>query len=161
MKKIFLAVAVVAAMAVGSTSCGGGKCDACQDTIVSQELADSISKNIGARVGMSFNMNLDLENPKEFLKGYQLIMSHKLSKEYVEGIKQALNTLNEIPGEDLMELNRDVMLAEVRKYVLAEEVDIQEYNAAVAEGQKLGAKLNVVMEKRDSLRCASEKCCNK
>ncbi len=129
---------MAAALVLGTTSCGcGTKCDVNNDSIVSAELSDSVNTYYGTIVGMQINKGIEDQyyhgndiDVQDYLKGLQMVTGQAYSDSYMMGIAMGLRVAGYIDQLEAagVDIDRDAILAKVREYATAEEVNLQDIN---------------------------------
>ena len=154
MKKIILGAAVT--MSMLATSCGGGTpADVDNDTIFSRELSDSISETMGAFYGATLQyQTANMASIDEFIEGYQLIAGHQYTDDQINGITTALQLVRQIQALEAegIEINRDLLLREFRKYIQRENMDDMEFAQLYDQAEKLNKRMSTIIERREVLR---------
>lgn len=162
MKKIFIGIFLLTAMVIASTSCGSGNGEnqkVNNDTIISNNLLDSLSRAMGASDGATAIKQLSehFQTPEEiedFLKGFQLVLGNKYSNAELQGMLEALNIsqifiTNASLGVDL---NRDLYIKEFRKYFSQPAMNPEDFKKIFNEVQKYGVQIENILKKRQEMR---------
>lgn len=152
---------MIAAIAFGATSCGGGdKKEVNTDTIVSVELADSMSVALGAFMGANAQGEIpNAENIDDYIKGYQLIVGHNFSYEELMGMRAGLYVATQFAGLESqgIELNRDLYLQQFRKYIQKENLSQAELGQLFQNYQSVINSVENILALREQMRMADVK----
>lgn len=154
MKKVFIGVCMAAVLTLGTTSCGSGdKTDVNNDSIVSSELSDSINIQLGTYAGMDLGNRLAMAekdgipvNRAEFLKGLKFTISYPYSKVFHDGVQNGVKlamTINRLKDRGV-EINRDEILTQTRKYVMDDKFNISDRNATQLVFERLMDRLEAL-----------------
>ena len=157
MKKSVIGACMAVALLLGATSCGcGDKCTVNNDSIVAAELSDSINTHLGMYAGMDFANRLTMSEKegiavdrKEFVKGLKFAVSRKFDVYFSEGVMSGLQmsmTIDQLKKEGV-EINRDEILRQARKFIMNDEVKLMEMNAAQFDFEKLMTRLESLGDK--------------
>lgn len=156
MKKFLIGTTLAAALFLNLTSCGGGqKCEVDNDTIVSQELTDSMSRALGAFMGANLRDEVRYtKNIDEYIEGYQLLAGHKYSYEELMGIRAGLYVAEQFAAmrQQGVEINRDLFLQEFRKYIQALDLDNGEYAVLYKNFQDVLKAVDEILLRREQMR---------
>jgi len=132
-KNIIISAVIAAALSGGFVSCGGGaSADKASDTVLSQEVCDSMSMYYGQLMGAFFNNSIadsrtfDTINvdKKEFIKGLQMVLGHEYSEDMISGMMAGIQIradLNRFKTQGL-DLNSKTIMRLIAKGILADSV---------------------------------------
>lgn len=145
------------------TSCGcGDKCEAGNDTTISQGASDSISQYYGLSVGSLINGELkyyaehedDSYDAREFVKGMQSVLGDKKDPAYIAGINAALRVSEDLRALEQLgvKIDRKELMAKLRSTILADsisEADKRDYSETY---QRLIASAQIKAQTREEAR---------
>lgn len=164
-KSIIAAIAAVigVAGAISFTSCGSGQAGAAaNDTTITQSTADSLSLGYGNLMGAYFNKNiLDAErydslvvNRPDFIKGLQLVLSQDYSEDFMAGVMAGAQIQSDLKkyGAQGVNMDRRVILEQVRRLVLADSVSQADSKRYQDEMTAIQNRVNALIERREELR---------
>lgn len=144
------------ALMMTTTSCGGGKAEEVnKDTVVSQELADSISLAWGAFMGVNLQDEIrHSDKIDDYIEGYQLIVGQKFSHEKLMGMRQGLFQAEQFANleSEGIEINRDLYLQQFRKYLQQFDLPQEEYAMLYKMVQDKSNEIEEILYKREQMR---------
>lgn len=156
MKKFIFGAIITLMLSAISTSCGSGQQEQVNnDTIVSKQLADSISRTLGAMLGNQLQMQTQGSlNPEEIIQTFQIIAGNEYTPAQMQGFQAAMFAMNNIMNLQSMgvEVNRDLLLQEFRKYLQGNNVSEEQIRAIQINIEKVNSSLQDVLAKRDAMR---------
>ena len=156
MKKLIIGAALIAGMSLASTSCGGGEQkEVNNDTIVTREFTDSLSRALGAFMGANGQNEVrNIANIDDYIKGYQLVAGQKLSYEEIMGMHAGLFAAEQFFNMDNqgVEVNRDLYLQEFRKNIQNKDLTQEEFTKLYNDFQRMINILDQMLLKREQMR---------
>ena len=156
MKKVILGATLLAGLMFTTSSCGGGKGgDVNQDTVISHELTDSMSRALGAFMGVNLQGEVGYSNNiDDYIEGYQLVAGHTYSREKLMGMRAGMYAADQflLMAAQGIDVNRDQFLQEFRKYLQKSELTGDEYKELYMEYQRIMSEVEKILIKRDELR---------
>lgn len=159
MKKLILSSALTAAL-LFTTACGGGeKGEVNNDSVISKELTDSMSRALGAFMGVNLKEEVRFSNNvDDFIEGYQLVAGHEFSREKLLGIRAGMYAAEQFMNMSAqgVEVNRDLYLQEFRNYLQKEVLTEAEYQALYTRYQEIIQQIENILLTRDKMRLATE-----
>lgn len=163
MKKLIFSALFAGAVCAGLTSCGAGEQgEVNTDSVFTAEFTDTFTTVSGNQIGIEIaryiasteDMTGKEFDRQAFLKGLQLITGSTYSDEFIEGVQYGANiamTINSLKAQGL-DINRDELLRNVRRLVMADSIGQAEQDYYIAESQRLFNQLNVILDKRQQMR---------
>lgn len=156
MKNLIIGTALFAGLLVSTTACGGGqKGDVNQDTVISRELTDSMSRSLGAFMGVNLQDQIFTgADVDEFIEGYQMMTAAPLTREKLLGIRAGIYAAEQFMNmsQQGVEVNRDLYLQEFRKYLQKQDLTPEEHKALYDQFQSLINNIENILMKRDQMR---------
>lgn len=156
MKKFFIFAAILSSFALATNSCGGGdKTEVNSDTVVSKQLADSVSVSLGAFLGANSQNELTgIGNVDDYIEGFQLVAGHKYSIDKLRGIEKGLMIAKQFANMESqgVEVNRDLFLQQFRRYINNSELNQAEYGVLYNDFQNVMQRVENILQKREMMR---------
>lgn len=161
MKKIIISAVMTAGLMLSATSCGcGEKCNVDNDTIITPEMADSLSLTLGAFDGTRANPFVrQYDDMNEYLEGFQMIVGNKFSYSKQRGMADGLYVLDEIEKKEFIldtKLNRDLYLQEFRKFVQDTALRSDQQEILYNRLEELNQAIEKVLQERETKRRQQE-----
>lgn len=160
MKKFFIGTALIATLALSSTSCGGGdRAEVNNDTVITRELTDSMSRTLGAFMGVNLQDEVRYSDQlTDYIEGYQLIAGNKYSNEKLRGIRAGLFAAEQFANMEMqgVPVNRDLFMQEFRNYLQKMDLDPAEYNQLYNEFQTIMRQIDNILMAREQMRMGVE-----
>ena len=159
MKKFIIGALFSGAVFMSVTSCGCGSTEECgvnNDTVISPQLVDSISLTLGgfdgARKAQEYG---PIENVKDYIAGYQLVVGNKFSEAMINGLYDGIHAVLNIDSGELalgIKINRDLYLQEFRKYI--QNGTSEDLTQIYEQLSNLSNQIEEILAKREEMRYA-------
>lgn len=157
---------LLATMGISATSCGqGSDAKSDSDTLVSVAKSDSLSQYYGLMAGSFIGGELsyyakdsgEAYDRNEFVKGLQSVVGLDKSDAYLAGMNTGMRVLQDLKGMEKqgVQVNRDILLKELRKMILADSINKDESQEYSRIYQDLMQEVQAQAQAREEARKAN------
>jgi FKBP-type peptidyl-prolyl cis-trans isomerase len=165
MKKFLFGMCMLAAIGAGTTACGNGaKASEDNDSLVNKATSDSLSQYYGLMAGSYIGSELSYYakesgedySREEFMKGVQAVVGQDQQDAYIAGMNTGMRVLQDIKGMEKqgVQVNRDLLLSELRKLVLADSIDNTKTEEYSRTYQQMMQRVQVAAQAREEAKKA-------